>query len=350
MEILILGGTGFLGRHLVEAALKRGHKLTLFNRGETNPHLFPAVEKLHGDRDGQLGALRGRSWDAVVDTCGYLPLVVQESARLLRDSVGHYTFISSVSVYADFSQPGLDEESPTQVLADNTSTDVQEHYGALKALCERVVAEAFPGRSFCVRPGLIVGPHDSSGRFPYWPCRVAEGGEVLAPAHPDRTIQYVDARDLSDWVVQKVESRLTGIYNAVGPQDPLTMAGLLETCKRVTGSNARFTWVSEAFLVAHHVEPWTELPLWLPKEMDGMDAVDNSKAVRMGLAFRPLAETVADTLAWLARERAAGAGKDTVDGGAKAGLCREREAALLQQWHDEQARHSTVSRDSRPGT
>src|SRR5579875_3385469 len=301
MKLLILGGTVFVGRHLVDAALARGHEVTLFNRGQHNADLYSDVEKLHGDRDGGLAPLQGRRWDAVVDTCGYVPRVVRASAALLAPQVEHYTFISSISVYPDTSPPGTDEKAAVGALEDEATEEVTgETYGPLKALCERAAEEAMPGRVLVVRPGLIAGPYDPTDRFTYWPRRVAQGGEVLAPGSPGSPVQFIDARDLAAWTLRMVEDRRTGVYNATGPDSALTMGELLATCRDASESNARFTWVDESFLLRQGVAPWTEIPLWIPEEMNmqGLSAVDVRKARSAGLTFRPLVETVRDTLAW----------------------------------------------------
>jgi nucleoside-diphosphate-sugar epimerase len=206
MRLLILGGTAFLGRALVDDALGRGHELTLFNRGKTNPELYPEVERLQGDRDGDLTVLQGKTWDAVIDTSGYVPRVVGQSAELLADAVGHYTFISSISAYADFSQPGADENAAVGKLEDESVEEIDgDTYGPLKVLCEEVVEKRLPGRTLIIRPGLIIGPHDPTDRFTYWPCRVERGGEVLAPGKPEKSVQFIDARDLAAWNLDMVE-------------------------------------------------------------------------------------------------------------------------------------------------
>src|SRR2546423_203591 len=338
MRILILGGSVFLGRHIVDAALARGHEVTLFNRGQHNPELFPQVERLRGDRDGNLSALKGVRWDVVVDTCGFVPRVVRASAELLADAVELYVFVSSLSVYADFSQPGLQEDAPLATMPDESSEDVNEHYGALKALSEQAARDVMPGRFLAARPGLIVGPHDPTGRFTYWPRRVSEGGEVLAPGEVGRQIQFIDARDLAEWIVWAAEKRLTGVYNTNGPENLLTMAELLDECRSVSGSDARFTWVSDEFLEREGVGQWTELPFWiLGENYRGFMAIDSSKAIAAGLGFRPLAETVRDTLNWLA-ETSQEFFPET-SGELKrppAGITREREAELLSAWHERQ--------------
>ena len=335
MRLLVLGGTKFLGRAVAEAALARGHELTLFNRGTTNAELYPEAERLRGDRNGDLAALEGRSWDAVVDPSGYVPRLVRASAELLADAVEHYTFISSVSVYRDFRVPGFDEDAPLSVLADPETEVVQEAYGGLKALCEDVVDDVFAGRGANVRAGLIVGPHDPTDRFTYWPRRIAAGGRVLAPAPPGRPVQFVDARDLGEWVVRLAEGRVAGTFNATGPVPPITFGDLLETCRQVGGSGAEVVWVDEAFLLEHEVGPWMELPLWLPEsdeEARHMQTADVSRAVAAGLTFRPLAETVRDTLAWAdgaADTRQPLASGMTMDG---VGLGPGRERELLDAW------------------
>ena len=314
----MLGGTKFLGRHAVDAALADGHEVSIFTRGETNPDLFPEAEHLRGDRDGNLDALAGRTWDGVVDTSGYVPRVVRRSAELLRDAVDRYVFVSSISVYADFSRP-VDQSSPVAELEDPETEEVLEHYGALKAACERVVADVYGERSARVRAGLIVGPHDPTDRFTYWPRRVAAGGEVLAPGSPDARVQLVDARDLARWLVQLALAGPGGIFNATGPADPLTFGELLERARTAIGSDASFTWTDEQRILDAGVQPWTELPLWLPgTEYRGMARADIGRALAAGLRFRPLEETVVDTLAW-----------DRTVPGDRPTLAPERERAIL---------------------
>src|SRR5690606_2480891 len=254
MKLLIIGGTRFVGRALVDSALARGHEVTLFNRGQSNPGLYPQVETIVGDRTGDLSALSSRSWDAVIDTCGYVPRIVRNMAETLSGNVGHYTFISSISVYRDFTQAGIDEAYPVGTVEDETVEEITgETYGPLKALCEQAVAEVFPGRALNIRPGLIVGPHDGSDRFNYWPYRVARGGEVLAPGNPDASAQIIDVRDLGDWTLDMAERQATGVYNATGPEQPFTISHVLESCREVTNSDATFTWVSDEFLVEQGV-------------------------------------------------------------------------------------------------
>lgn len=325
MNILILGGTVFLGRHLVVAALERGHSVTLFNRGRHNADLFPAVEKLRGDRDGGLDVLHGRRWDAVIDTCGYVPRLVGAAATLLADQVERYVFISSISVYANASVPDQTEEAELARIGDPAVEEItSDTYGALKALSESAAETAMPNRVLTIRPGLIVGPHDPSDRFTYWPVRIAAGGDVLAPGNPRQPVQVIDARDLAAWIVRRVEVGQTGVYNATGPQVPAPMAWILELCRSVTGSDANLIWTTDAFLAAHNVGAYVELPLWLPADLYGMDQTNIDRALAAGLTFRPLAETIADTLAWH-RTRS-----DSHRW--KAGLTPAREAELLAAW------------------
>jgi 2'-hydroxyisoflavone reductase len=325
MKLLIIGGTRFLGRALVEAALDAGHRVTLFNRGQTNPDLFPQVEKLRGDRDGGLEPLRGRQWDAVVDACGYVPRVVRASAKLLADQVDHYIFISTLSVYRDPGLVGAGENAPLATLEDETTEEIDgETYGPLKALCEQAVDEVMgAARAMHVRSGLIVGPHDPTDRFTYWPHRVSRGGEVLAPGSPEDPVKFIDVRDLAAWIVKAAGERRSGPFNVQGPEKPLSFGRVLDACRRVSGSDAVFTWVDDEFLLAHDVAPFTEMPLWLPPPLSNLYLVDVSRAFAAGLRCRPLGDTVRDTLAWARRHR-------PPDWEWRAGLAPDREARLLQ--------------------
>jgi 2'-hydroxyisoflavone reductase len=301
LKVLVLGGTGFLGRHIAEQALERSHALTLFNRGVTNPGLFPQAEHLRGDRDGGLDALDGRRFDAVVDTSGYLPRVVSASAGRLADAAEHYTFISSVSVYEGNGGAGTDPGSPVGELADETVEEItDETYGPLKALCERAVREALPGCTLVIRPGLIVGPHDPTDRFTYWPARIADGGTVLAPGDAAAMTQVIDVRDLAAFVLDMAERGATGTYNAVAPERPLALGDLLEQCVAVARSDAALVWVANELLLEHGVEPWTDLPLWLggDPEMEWIDHIDPTPAIGQGLRPRPVRETIESTLEW----------------------------------------------------
>jgi 2'-hydroxyisoflavone reductase len=325
-SILVLGGTGFLGPHFVDAARARGHKMTLFNRGKTHPELFPDLEKLHGDRDGDLKALEGRSWDAVVDTSGYVPRMVKASADLLAPRVAQYIFVSSISVYKDDVAVGADENHPLQVLTEPGSEDRMKHYGALKALCEKTVEGAFAGRALVVRPGLIVGPLDPTDRFTYWPARLERGGDVLAPGSGKDPAQIIDARDLAAWMVACIEQKQTGTFNTTGPKNAITMHDLLDLCHAgIGGSAARFVWVDSDFLEKKQVAPWTDLPVWTGKDR-GMASVSNRRAVERGLDFRPIADTARDTLAWWKTLPAERREKP------KVGLTPQREAEVLAAW------------------
>jgi len=298
MRLLILGGTIFLGRHLALEALSRGHDLTLFNRGRTAPELFREAETLRGDRRGDLDALRGREWDAVIDTSGFDPRLVRKSAELLAPACAHCTFVSSISAYATFSRQGIDEEDPT---ADDASAELADGYGANKAASERVVGDAFPGRSTTVRAGLLVGPHDPTERFSRWVRDLAAGGRVRAPAERKQPVQLIDARDLASWMLNGVEQQRTGTFNATGPATPLSFGEMLERVRDATGGGAELEWVDGKVLLDEGLEPWDDVPLWLdlPRnpELRGFMAVDNGRALTSGLSFRSLEETVRDVLA-----------------------------------------------------
>jgi 2'-hydroxyisoflavone reductase len=327
--ILVLGGTNFLGPHVVRAAQARGHVVTLFNRGKTHAELFPDVEKLRGDRDGQLQALRGRAWDAVVDTSGFVPRIVKMSAELLAAEVGQYIFISTISVYQSLAQVGADESAAVEVAPDPTSEDSKAYYGALKALCERAAEAAMPGRALSIRPGLIIGPGDPTGRFTHWPSRLRDGGDVLAPGDGTTPVQWIDGRDLGAWIVRCVEQRTVGVMNALGPSPGESMRDVLAAVNAAAGGNANLVWVDGDFLAAHEVHGWSELPMWLDAkgEEAGFGTMSNRRAVAAGLTQRPIGETARDTLAWLDTQPADERGKL-----ASTGISREKEAAVLAAW------------------
>ena len=333
MKILIIGGTRFLGRHLVDSALARGHEVTLFNRGKSNPDLFLNIETILGDREHDLEKLTqvGREWDAVIDTSGYVPRIVRLSAQSLEASVKRYVFISSISVYANFSKVGIDENDPVGKIEDESFEEITgESYGPLKALCEKAVQEVFgKNRALIIRPGLIVGPNDPTDRFTYWPVRVARGGDVLVPEKPGVPVQIIDVRDLSDFIIKLIEEDASGIYNATGPDYELTLGTMLEACKQVSNSDARFHWASVEFLNQNNVVAWSDMPVWVPdtEEDAGFSRVDVSKAINAGLKFRPLEETVRDTLEW-AKTR-------PPDHEWRAGLNAEREAQVLAALKEE---------------
>lgn len=336
MKVLILGGTLFLGRALVEAASARGHQVTMFNRGRLSPDSLPNVERLRGDRDGCLDALRGRRWDVVIDTSGYVPRLVRASAELLADAIERYVFVSSISVYADFSKP-FDENSPLATMPEGSTEEVTgASYGPLKVLCERALQQTLPGRGLIIRPGVIVGPHDPTVRFSYWTERLARGGDVLAPGEPRTPVQIIDVRDLAEWMIRMVEAERTGVFNATGPNHPLTMGGLLEACGAASRSAARLTWIDEKFLTDRGVVPWSHLPLWMPDSRathrhffrGGFE-----RALAAGLTFRPLEETARDILSW----QRARVGRPLPE---KQGvpmpdvtLRPDRERELLAEWH-----------------
>ena len=333
MRLLLLGGTVFLGKHIAEAALAAGHDVTLFHRGQHGRELFPSAQHIFGDRDGGLGALVGRRFDAVIDTSGYLPRIVRQSAQSLSSNASHYTFISSVNAYRSLAETGVAEDAPLAQLPSESEEDIATWYGALKVRCEEEVLEQFPERALLIRPGLIVGPDDPSDRFTYWVARGARDGEMLAPGRPEHPVQVIDVRDLAAWTLAMVELSASGAYNAAGPKEPLTMAEVLATCRDVGRGLGATTWVPEEFLAAHGVAPWTEMPLFIPEsEPDsiGLDSVSIQKALSSGLSFRPLHDTVRDTLAW-DRSR-------PLDVPRRAGISTEREHDLLGAWHGSAAR------------
>lgn len=330
MKLLILGGTGFTGPYQVAYAVARGHQVTVFNRGRSNPGVLPdGVEQLTGDRNaGELDALKGREWDVVIDVPATLPRWVRETAQLLKDSAGQYMFVSSISAYADGSVHGIDETAPTAVLDDLETTDMR-FYSGLKAEAEREAKRAFPDRTTVIRPGLIVGPGDPTDRFTYWPVRIARGGEVLAPGDPNDPVQVIDARDLAEWIIRLAERRVTGDFNAVGPAERLGVGPMLTGIRDALGADARFTHVPAEFLAAHEVQPWSHMPVWVPPEgpFGGLGSVSVRKALAHGLTFRPFADTARATLAW---HRTRPEERQTQ---LRAGISAEREAEVLAAWH-----------------
>ena len=345
MTILVLGGTGFIGPHMVEYAVSRGHTVSLFNRGRTNTHLFPDLEKLVGDRDGDLAALDGRRWDAVIDNSGFFPRHVRDSATLLADS-GRYMFVSSISAYKDLTPHGITEDYEVGRMEDPTVEEMTNTtYGPLKALCEEAVQEIFGERANIVRPGYIVGPGDGSDRWTYWPVRVAAGGDMVVPGLPEDPVQFIDARDLGGWMVRMLENEVGGVFNGVGPVETVNMRQMVEACRDVSGSDAAFHWVDADFVE----EQGCMFPIWNPTTGDwgGAHLVDHSRSIAAGYTSRPIADTIRDTLAWwngLTDE-------DRPGGGMRSGLRKrpepgsemrpgpvtieemmEIEAALLEAW------------------
>jgi 2'-hydroxyisoflavone reductase len=330
LRILILGGTGFIGPYQVQYALDRGHTVTLFNRGRTNPQLFPTVEKLVGDRANNLEALEGKRWDAVIDNSATNPEWVKRSAQLLKDSARQYVFISTRSVYFDTSRVPMTADAPV-FTHENTKVEPGRPlpYGLSKALAEKEARQAFGDRTLILRPGLIVGPGDLTDRFTYWPLRIERGGEVLAPGDGSDPVQVIDARDLAEWTIRLLEQGDTGVYNAVGPKESRSMEELLYGIKSVTTSDARLTWVDADFLAQHKVRPYAEMPVWMPARAgrEGFARFDISREIAKGLTFRPLADTARATLDYyhaLPPDRQA-----TI----KAGITPEREREVLAAWH-----------------
>ena len=334
LRILILGGSGFTGPYQVRYALSRGHEVTTFNRGKTHPGELPnEVERLIGDRNGKLDALRNRHWDVVIDNPTTLPAWVRDAAQILRGNAERYVFTSTISVYQD-SKTGPGENAPLQKYdgPDPYKETLEamkaggfKTYGPLKVLSEREAEKWFPGKTLIIRPGLIVGPRDETDRFTYWPVRIDRGGEVLAPGTTNDLVQFIDARDLAEWTIRMVENRETGIYNATGPAQPLGIGGMLDGIKGALKANARFTWASEQFLTEQKVQAWSDMPVWAGAE-DGLTRASISRALAKGLTFRPLADTARDTLAWfksLPQDRQTKL---------RAGLTPDREAEVLAAW------------------
>ncbi len=329
-RILVLGGTGFIGPHIVRYALERGHTVTIFNRGRTNTHLFPNVEKLRGDRNGDLESLKGRSWDTVIDNSATNPKWVRDSAQLLKSAASVYLFTSTRSVYADFSKIGMDVDGPVHQV-DPTAVDRGERlpYGPSKVLCELETRKAFDERSLIMRPGLIVGPGDQTDRFTYWPARVDRGGEVLAPGAPTDPTMFIDVRDLAEWYIHLLERDVTGVFNVLGPEAPLSFAEMLYGVRAVTTAVVSFTWVNADFLAMHEVRPYSHMPCWMPPRGNriGFQRFDLSRSLEQGLTYRPLAVTAKDTLDFH-KSRPAERQAEL-----RAGLPAAREAQVLAAWH-----------------
>lgn len=341
LSILILGGTGFTGPEQVEYAIARGHRVTLFNRNKTRPGLFTGrvAEELVGDLNDDTSALQGRRFDVVLDNPTTFPAWVRNAGRHLAGNVGHYVFISTTSVYADNSIIGLNEESPVRTLPPDVDPytlapeHASRHYGALKVRAEEEVRRTYPDRWTVVRPCLIVGPLDRTDRFTWWPARIHEGGEVLAPDKPDNPCQFIDARDLAEWMVRVAESRVLGLYNAIGPEHPMTFAQMLHGVRAVTTAGARFTWVPWEFLQEQGVRAWRHMTVWQPPygRTAGFQRRTGAKAIAAGLTFRPLAVTAKDTLDWhLARPEEQR--RATLNGEIN-GIGMKREAEVLAAWH-----------------
>ena len=338
MKILIIGGTKFLGRHLIDAARKNNHEITLFNRGRFSREEFENVEQIHGDRNTDLDKLSGKSWDAVIDTCGYLPQTVKASAEFLADKVNQYVFISSGSVYADTSKPDYDETTATATLSDEQKEKFDnidlnqelnglvlgESYGALKKSCEEAAESAMPDRVLNVRAGMIVGAFDWTDRFSYWVMRVAEGGRVLAPGTPENFIQLIDARDLSEWITGMIENGANGIFNVTSKPFDLTFGRMLTEIKAAANSSAAFVWADEKFLKENEVAPWSEMPFYLPESDESAKnflTMNVDKALSKNLKFRPLVETILDVFKWRKNQAFE----------MRAGISAEKEKQLLEK-------------------
>ncbi|MDQ3130846.1 MAG: NAD-dependent epimerase/dehydratase family protein [Acidobacteriota bacterium] len=338
MKILIIGGTKFLGRHLTAAALKNNHEVTLYNRGKLSLEKIENVEQIHGDRNTDLDELSGRNWDAVIDTCGYLPQTVKQSAEFLSDKANQYVFISSGSVYPETREPNYDETTATAKLTEDQKRTVEkidskgefnglvlgENYGALKFLCEEAAEIAMPNRVLSVRAGMIVGAFDWTDRFAYWVMRVARGGKVLAPGKPENFAQLIDVRDLSEWIIKMVEENENGIFNVTGKPFELDFGKMLGAIKEATKSDAEFVWADEKFLTENKVEPWSEMPFYLPESFEearGFLAMNVDKALAKDLKFRPLSDTILDVWNW----------RKNQDHQMKAGISAERERELLDK-------------------
>ena len=338
LDILILGGTGFTGPCQVRYAVSRGHKVTVFNRGKTHPGELPdGVEQLLGDRNGQLDALKGRRWDVAVDNPTTLPVWVRDAGKVLNGNVENYIFISTISVYANHREPGKDESGAlakydgpgaTSETMDNVRASNFALYGPLKALAEAEAEKWFPGRTMIIRPGLIVGPGDETDRFTYWPVRIHRGGDVLAPGAPADPVQFIDARDLAEWTIRMAEQRTTGVYNATGPSTAQSIGGMLEGIKAAEKSNANFIWIDADFLAAQKIEPWSDLPVWIPPhgEMPGFARINFQLALERGLTFRPLDLTTRETLAWFLAQPAERREK------LRTGITSTRETEVLAVW------------------
>jgi 2'-hydroxyisoflavone reductase len=339
LKILILGGTRFIGLHMTALALERGHTLTFFNRGKTKTDRYPEIERIKGDRNGEIDGLKDREWDVVIDNSGYVPRHVKLSAGLLAPKVKHYVFVSSISVYPNFAQP-RDESSPVGKLADETVEKVDgDTYGPLKALCEQAVTTALPGRATIIRPGLIVGPDDNTDRFTYWPARAARGGEFIAPGSPTDAFQIIDVRDLAAFTLGVAEKNVTGTYNLVSNVNDFKFGELTEACIAAAKKQAkpaeepRATYLPTEFLEAQEVAPWSDMPVWLPAKGDeaAFAGTSNKAALAKGLKITPLRKTVSDTLAWHLTRPAEEREK------LKSGIAPEKEATVLAAWKAKKA-------------
>ncbi|MBN2478772.1 MAG: NAD-dependent epimerase/dehydratase family protein [Parachlamydiales bacterium] len=329
LNVLVLGGTSFLGPQITNELLKHGHKVTHFNRGNENNFSFPGVEKLKGDRDGNLKALEGRKWDAVIDTSGYIPRIVEASSKILAKATNHYTYISTISVYENYNQTNISENYPLAKLDNSNDENITDKtYGPLKTGCERVIKTYFSDNSLIIRPGLIVGPYDPTDRFTYWVRRLAEGGKILVPNNPAQKLQFIDVRDLAKWIVKMVEEQAVGVYNATGPEGELDFEKFIHECSKFAKKKVDIIWVDENFIIDHHLDNWNKFPLWLYSKgnMAGLFTINSHKAQDKGLCYRPLLETISDTLRW---------DEKRVNRKMRVGLSSEEETDLLNQLNNE---------------
>ena len=338
LDILVLGGTGFLGPHTVNAALAQGHTVTLFNRGKTNPNLFPDLEKIKGDRNSEdIKKLAGRKWDVVIDTSAYYPRSVNLAMEVLKDNIKQYLLVSTISVYADWSKVGMDESAPVGTIDDPTTEEITgTSYGPLKALCEQAAEKHMPGKVTVIRPGLIVGPRDKTDRFTYWPVRINKGGRVLAPGDGNDYIQIIDVRDLAEWMVYCLNHNIVGVYNAQSNGGDITIKQLLDTCVKELNPSAELVWVDTEFLQQQQVAAWQEMPTWIPPEGDylGSGTMSSKLAYSNGLKERPLNVIVKDCYDWFAslpKERQAKL---------RAGISQEKEAKVLKAWDEHKSKTS----------
>jgi 2'-hydroxyisoflavone reductase len=335
LNILFMGGTGFIGPHMVRAVVAQGHKVTLFNRGKSNPGLFSDLELIKGDRlSDDIKQVSGRRWDVIIDSSCYVPRAVNLlMAAVDREHLQHYLFISTISVYADFSKPGLTEDSPLATMEDPASEDVSAHYGALKVLCEKAAETAMPGKVMHVRCGVIIGPGDHTDRFTYWPQRVFHGGEMLAPGDGNQAFQTMDARDLANWIAYSVENNVVGVFNATNRAGAYDFAGVIDNCQQVLASDVEVSWVSNEFLLESDVKEMQDLPFWVaPGGMyAGIWSVNTERATAAGLKHRPLAESIRDTHAWIQAQPAERRDK------LRAGWSAGKEAQVLAAWHASQS-------------
>jgi 2'-hydroxyisoflavone reductase len=333
LDILILGGTRFLGLHMTAFAVSRGHRVTFFNRGKTNTTRFTEIERLTGDRNGDITALKGRRWDVVIDNSGYVPRQVTATAELLHATTPLYVFVSTVSVYVGFDKPN-DENSPLGTLTDPTTDKVDGMtYGPLKALCEQATRRVYgEQRSLIVRPGLIVGPDDNTDRFTYWPARAARGGKFMAPGSPRDPVQFIDVRDLAEFTIESVENNVSGTFNLLSPPGRYTIGDIVsasvEAAKKIVMADAVPVWIPTSFLDEQKVSAWSDMPVWVPSEGDsaGFAAVSAARAVSAGMRTRPVPATVTDTLRWHLSRPAAERSK------LRAGISQERENEILARW------------------